>query len=1736
MMTRNGLIAVVLLFSLRPASAINEEWGTKVLVQPDGTSFVVREFVDEFGHYLLSEGGLVVQEPISQYYYYARYDSEGNAAPSSFRVVRDDALAGVAELARENGNTLREIASQSQGRVEVFLGGAFSGGAKAASGPSTLELIVILAEFSDVKHQNPDPEYWPITDRSLLGSKDCYFSAAGCGDKKYSEYTVDHFETMLFGGSYTSSPDGEKAHGSMRQYWLDMSKDVFRLGGEVANNRDADGIPEWVELSKEKSDFHSGSQYDFRKAVLDAAQSQQSINVSTSATRKICIIYAGNMYVTVDAPTLAKPKNKDNGLNPHYASDVYIMSEKYAPSHPTPRNRESNSANFSHIGVHCHEFGHVLGLGDKYEKDDLRVGRGYRQWGVMADGGNKAVKIRGDNPAPLSPHHRAALGWIVPKEVKELMTGVELSYSAARSSYQDDVYKIASSTDPDDFFLIENRQTGEGWNQALALDDGGGLLIWHIGEKRGLRNDYIDLVEADGSALHSRTSYYGDLFPGSTGKTALTDFTTPNSRKWGPDDPLTDASDPANPANPGDNSDVLVFNIHRGSGTTMRADLSPFWVGEISADMTWSRTVTVGGDVTVMPRATLTIEKGTKVQFLANRDDDGDGHLDNTRSEFIVKGRLIASGGDITFGSANLIDPSRTDWYGIRVENGGLADLSDATVRDGSRCAEALGTGTLTIENTVFLNCGLAPPSPPMKLRVVLGDGQVTLHWEAADANGSPITAYHVRYRLSSGSDSDWTKPTSLSASELSYTVKELNNDEKYLFEVWAENGQGKGTAARETATPQVVIDGLPDPEFAEIPEGEEAWDSLVATYEKSGSFTWELDGPDKDWLELTGDGTESRELHFKEGSPPDFENPQDSGLDGTNTYHVTVRVRPTDAVGSEGEGHEKAVVVKVTNVDEDGTVTLLSPSEPPKVGEEITAEPKDPDGVREVTNWKWQRKEKVEYSGGRYYFTTIQEGGDSSYEPEETDIGSELRVVVTYNDGHGTNKKATSEETSAVVGPELDGPAAATFVENDTKAVAQYEVFGVDGPVKWSLFGEDAARFKPPEDSARSRQWQLHFLKPPNYEMPTDTDEGGTNTYHITVVAIPTDGAPSSEQDSQDSQDPFANLFAAFKSLSNEDVSAHASSSLTQAVVVTVEDGDDPGVVSLPAGPPRVGTLLTAWLVDEDEDLTDMVWTWLADGDVVHTASGDTTAGYEPQPADESRALQAQVGYKDPFGAKTVVSALTAAVQPIGAVSLTPDPPRLCQPGTAELSGPAQISGETWTWERRQQGSDEWHFLRSASASDVAPSASAEMYHSFHSNSGKRSRYEPTVQDTNWVLRATVSWDEHEVSSPDSAPVRAGVPNRPRSLAGEGANGDDGYGAVVLSWQTPNNCGSEITGYEYRHRRFGTTHWKPNWTEINGSGATTTTHRVDGLDHGAQYTLEVRAISDTHRGRLEGQSARTTATAKRFNSAPVITCDPPFPRPILENTKGPLTNTEGPVSTCRADDAEGDKVSWQLTGPDASFFWFPNRRLRLWQPQDFEDPLDHDGDHAYQLRLIARDARDPTLSDTLDATVWLLNEDEPPELYGQSQRSILENRTGFVASYYADDPEDEDLTWSLSGPDHHLFGLTPTGAKHTESAPAPSGCAGHGDAQGGRGGDGREVVVVSEAGASSGIGRALALVLAERGARLVLVARRVGTWSPMSPITTTEATLTGLTNNASYPFEVAVVNRLGYSLTPGVL
>ena len=94
----------------------------------------------------------------------------------------------------------------------------------------------------------------------------------------------------------------------------------------------------------------------------------------------------------------------------------------------------------------------------------------------------------------------------------------------------------------------------------------------------------------------------------------------------------------------------------------------------------------------------------TQVRFLPYHDDT-QGDLDSTRAELIVEGRLNAQAEGIVFGSAAATSLG-ADWYGIVVKPSGLADVSNAMIRDGLRCLYAEIGGRVTMDHVAFANCG----------------------------------------------------------------------------------------------------------------------------------------------------------------------------------------------------------------------------------------------------------------------------------------------------------------------------------------------------------------------------------------------------------------------------------------------------------------------------------------------------------------------------------------------------------------------------------------------------------------------------------------------------------------------------------------------------------------------------------------------------------------------------------------------------------------------------------------------------------------------------------------------------------------------------------------------------------------------------------------------------------------------------------------------------------------------
>ena len=85
--------------------------------------------------------------------------------------------------------------------------------------------------------------------------------------------------------------------------------------------------------------------------------------------------------------------------------------------------------------------------------------------------------------------------------------------------------------------------------------------------------------------------------------------------------------------------------------------------------------------------------------------------------------------------------------------------------------------------------------------------------------------------------------------------------------------------------------------------------------------------------------------LTFK--AAPNFESPGDAN--GDNAYEVSVV-----ATDGDGQTSRRDVTVTVTNVNEDGVVTLSAVQ--PRIGVPITASLTDPDGDISDLTWLWSK------------------------------------------------------------------------------------------------------------------------------------------------------------------------------------------------------------------------------------------------------------------------------------------------------------------------------------------------------------------------------------------------------------------------------------------------------------------------------------------------------------------------------------------------------------------------------------------------------------------------------------------------------------------------------------------------------------------------------------------------------------------------------------------------------------
>ena len=184
-----------------------------------------------------------------------------------------------------------------------------------------------------------------------------------------------------------------------------------------------------------------------------------------------------------------------------------------------------------------------------------------------------------------------------------------------------------------------------------------------------------------------------------------------------------------------------------------------------------------------------------------------------------------------------------------------------------------------------------------------------------------------------------------------------------------------------------------------------------------------------------------------------------------------------------------------------------------------------------------------------------------------------------------------------------------------------------------------------------------------------------------------------------------------------------------------------------------------------------------------------------------------------------------------------------------------------------------------------------------------------------------------------DTAMLAATEPEAPQSLVAT-----PGDGSVELVWTAPaDDGGSAVTRYEYRHAKGSSVPEETAWT-VAGTALPVT---VDGLDNGAEYAFEVRAVNGVGPGAAVAGTAMLAATAP---DAPQTLVATPGDGEVVLAWTAPADDGGAPVTEYQYRYAEGDSVpeetAWESAGADLT---------------KTVDGLADGLDHTFQVRAVNR-------------------------------------------------------------------------------------------------------------------------------------------------------------------------------------
>ncbi|MCD6250607.1 MAG: M6 family metalloprotease domain-containing protein [candidate division Zixibacteria bacterium] len=402
--------------------------------------------------------------------------------------------------------------------------------ALSADAVDTVRVAVILVDFPDFHY---DADSYPIP-----GGDTLFCNIAG---------TPAMFDSILFsqrGIDAVSNPTG-----SMTEWYLENSYGSYFIQGDVFG---------WYRAPNNYSDYVGDNNGMGGGALLasDAVKAADADGVDFSP-------YGNGGYSVPGVIIIHAGPGAEEGAYGIWShrSSMYpgVSTDGVSLSGYTMQPEERhNQASLVHMGVFCHEWGHILGAVDWYDISYTPGSVGLGKWCIMSGG---SWNNGGRTPAHFNCWTKYRIGfgemqWLTENYPNAPIPQAEFSPTA----YCLRQNPVAGGGG--EFWFVENRQQ-VGFDEFLP---GHGLLIYHFdGSAPNNTDPYhyrLAVEEADGRrdlAFNGSSGQDSDPFPGTWNNRTFHAFTVPDSR-----------------TNAGEVTEVSVLNVS-DSDSIMYADLNVFY-------------------------------------------------------------------------------------------------------------------------------------------------------------------------------------------------------------------------------------------------------------------------------------------------------------------------------------------------------------------------------------------------------------------------------------------------------------------------------------------------------------------------------------------------------------------------------------------------------------------------------------------------------------------------------------------------------------------------------------------------------------------------------------------------------------------------------------------------------------------------------------------------------------------------------------------------------------------------------------------------------------------------------------------------------------------------------------------------------------------------------------------------------------------------------------------------------